>query len=379
MSVVSAGPSARASQELLRFTAEAPHERESILEFALRAADELAPGSRLIDVGAGNSPYRELFAHLRYECADWEHSAHPGARKVDHLGPAHDLPVDDGAYDGVLCTQVLEHVPNPAAVIRELYRVLRPGGRLYMTVPLAWELHEMPFDFYRYTPHGLARMLGDAGFERLDIRPRNDCFKTLAQLLHNAGGMMGRYPDGNDGRRTEATAMLQAMAARVAAYEGLDARGIFPLGYSVVATRPSGGEPSVTARDRDAAGLGDARAFVTLCFAADVLADPRVLGAYARRFRAGDDATLVIYAPHTDPVAVGAALNALVAGLGLDGPDSPDMIGLPFTGRAPDEHELAAAVDAVLAPRPPWGAFTGLPWAHTGTLDEIHRLAVGPA
>ena len=299
---------------------------------------------------------------------------------MDHLGPAHDLPVADGGYDGVLCTQVLEHVPNPDAVVRGAYRVLRPGGRLYMTVPLAWELHELPFDFYRYTPHGLARMLGEAGFERLDIRPRNDCFRTLAQLLHNAGGMIGRYPDGNDPRRAEAAAMLQAMAVRVAAYEGLDARLVFPLGYSVVATRPGDDAGWQTAvRDRSAAGLGEARSFVTLCFAADLLADPRLLGAYARRFRAGDDATLVIYAPGTDEVAASGALTGLVTGLGLDGPDSPDMIGLPFPGRAPDESVLAGAVDAVLAPRPPWGAFSGLPWAHTGTLDEIHRLAVGAA
>ena len=77
-------------------------------------------------------------------------------------------------------------------MVAELYRVLRPGGRLYMTVPLAWELHEMPFDFFRYTPHGLATILGGAGFAQLDIRPRNDCFATLAQLLQNVGSTMGR-------------------------------------------------------------------------------------------------------------------------------------------------------------------------------------------
>ena len=81
------------SEELLRFTAQLPHERDSLLQFALRVADELPAGSRLIDVGAGNSPYRELFDHLHYESTDWEHSVHPGARAVDHVGPAHDLPV----------------------------------------------------------------------------------------------------------------------------------------------------------------------------------------------------------------------------------------------------------------------------------------------
>jgi SAM-dependent methyltransferase len=375
------------SGDLHRFTAECPHERQSILDFALRVAAELEPGSRLIDVGAGNSPYRELFAHLRYESTDWQHSPHPGARAVDHIGPAHDLPVPDGEYDAVLCTQVLEHTPNPGEVIRELHRVLRPGGRLYMTVPLAWELHELPFDFYRYTPHGLASLLAAAGFERLDIRPRNDCFETLAQLLQNAPTMVGSYPDGRDREREEAKAVLRAMAAKVESYVGLDSRWIFPLGYSAVATRPAGDDTATAAAFDDeapvdrhtaraAVGLGAARRFMTLCFASDLLADPRLLSSYAARFTATDDATLVIYAPHTDQTAAGALLMALVETLGLDSPQSPDMIGLPFSGRG-DERLLASGADAVLAVRPPWGVFAGLPWAHGGTLDAIHRLSQG--
>jgi hypothetical protein len=357
------------SEELLRFTAQLPHERESLLEFALRVAAELPAGSRLIDVGAGNSPYRELFDHVHYESTDWEHSVHPGARAVDHVGPAHDLPVPHEAYDAVLCTQVLEHVPNPEAVIAELYRVLCPGGRLYLTVPLAWELHEMPFDFYRYTPHGLATILSGAGFTELDIRPRNDCFATLAQLLQNVGSTMGRYPDGKDAQRAQVQSMLHAMAATVATFSELDARGIFPLGYSIVARRP-GGDPA-PAPD-SIAELPGARAFKTLCFAADVIAEPSLLAAYAQHFRGSDDATLLIYAPKTDPDLAAVALSQLVGQLGLDGPDSPDMIALPYPGAAPDEHALAAAVDAVLSLRPPWGAFTGLRWVHPGTLADLH-------
>ena len=170
-----------------------PHERRSILDFALRVAAELEPGSRLIDVGAGNSPYRELFAHLRYESTDWQHSPHPGARAVDHIGPAHDLPVPTASTTPSCARRCSSTRRTPARLIRELHRVLRPGGRLYITVPLAWELHELPFDFYRYTPHGLASLLAAAGFERLDIRPRNDCFETLAQLLQNAPTMVGSY------------------------------------------------------------------------------------------------------------------------------------------------------------------------------------------
>jgi hypothetical protein len=359
------------SQELLRFTAQLPHERESLLQFAIRVADELPAGSRLIDVGAGNSPYRELFDHLHYESTDWEHSVHPGARAVDHIGPAHDLPVPDESYDAVLCTQVLEHVPNPEAVIAELHRILRPGGRLYMTVPLAWELHEMPFDFFRYTPHGLATILGGVGFAELDIRPRNDCFATLAQLLQNVGSTMGRYPDGKDAQRAQVQSMLHAMAATVATFSELDARAIFPLGYSIVARRP-GGDPAPA--PEAIAEIPGARTFKTLCFAADILAEPSLLSTYAEHFSGSDDATLLIYAPRTNPDLAAVVLSQLVDQLRLDGPDSPDMVALPYPGPAPDERALAAALDAVLSLRPPWGAFTGLRWAHPGTLADLRAL-----
>ncbi len=366
------------SERLRSFTAGLPHERTSLLHFAQQAAAELPRGSRLLDVGAGDSPYRELFGHLEYESSDWQHSVHPGARAVDHVGPAHDLPVPDGTYDAVLCTQVLEHVPNPDDVLGELHRVLRPGGRLYLTVPLVWELHELPFDFFRYTPHGLARMLGDAGFVHLDIRPRNDCFTTLAQLLENAGSTIGSYPDGRDRERAEAVATLRAMAVKIASYSSLDARMIFPLGYSVVARRPEAPERTESRPERGER-LPGSRRFATLCFATDVLAQPSLLSAYANLFTAADDATLVIYAPNVDPTAAAALLEALVTHLGLDGPDSPDMLALPYPSRAPDEPTIASAVDAVLALRPPWGAFSGVPWAHVGNLTDLREWAAAPA
>lgn len=366
----------RVSQELLDFTAECRFERQSILDAALRVAEELPPGSRLIDVGAGNSPYRELFTHLRYESTDWQHSPHPGARAVDHVGPAHELPVGDGEYDAVLCTQVLEHVPNPLQVLEELNRVLRPGGRLYMTMPLAWELHELPFDFFRYTPHGLATLLGDAGFSKLDIRPRNDCFQTLAQLLTNAYSMVGSAPDGRDPQRAEAVSALREMSERVAGYAGLDTRWIFPLGYSVAAIKSGDesldtrahGEELLTARQT--VGLEQARGHVTLCFGSDVLFDSRLIAAYAGHFSATDDATLAIYVPDADVDLAAKRIVEVVTRLGLEGLDAVDMIGLPFSGR-PDEPTLARAVDAVLSLTPPAGAFAGLPWAHPGTLEQI--------
>jgi SAM-dependent methyltransferase len=267
-------------------------------------------------------------------------------------------------------------VPDPGAVLRELRRVVRPGGRLYITVPLAWELHELPFDFWRYTSPGLASLLAAADLRAIEVRPRNDCFSTLAQLVANVGHTLGAYPDGRDGERAQAAADLGAMAQRMLAYSSLDVRRILPLGYGVVAERPGGGAQTAPGRgDVQAAGVGDARAFRTLAFAADVLADPAVLRAYAGQFGAGDDATLVIYAPDVDVPEAERRLLTLVDALGLAGDDAPDMLALAYPERAPDETALAAACHAVLARQPPWGAFGALPWVHVGSAATLRELA----
>ncbi len=94
----------------------------------------------------------------------------------------------------------------------------------------------------------------------------------------------------------------------------------------------------------------------------------------ARQFSASDDATLAIHVPNSDVALASSRLTEVVGRLGLDGPDAPDMIGLPFRATA-DERALAHAVDAVLAFTPPSGAFAGRRWAHVGTLEQIHADA----
>lgn len=226
------------SERLRKFVSDAPYERQPIFEFVAAAADATSPGARVLDVGAGSAPYRELFQHAEYTTADWEQSVHLDGQAPDVTAPADALPLDDRSFDVVLSTQVLEHVPEPARVLAELHRVLLEGGRLFLTVPLVWELHELPHDYYRYTPSGLAHLLETAGFADVEIKPRNDCFATIAQLLLNARWAMGRQADGLDDRREEASALLEELALQVARLGPLDARWELPLGFTASALRP---------------------------------------------------------------------------------------------------------------------------------------------
>ncbi len=239
----------RYSDALEAFIAETPLERGPIAAFVAVVAASLPPGSKVADVGAGSAPFRELFSHTEYLTIDRPESLHGDASDFDIPASAEEIPLDDGDLDAILCTQVLEHVPDPAGALAEFYRLLRGGGKLFLTVPLVWEEHEKPFDFFRYTRSGLEYLLKAAGFEHVEITGHTDCFTTLAQLLRNARWSVGADSDQSDEGRRAAFVRLEQMAEELLDLAPLDVRHTFPLGYAVTAARPTGREgPSLGSR-----------------------------------------------------------------------------------------------------------------------------------
>ena len=121
-----------------------------------------------VDVGCGVMPYAHLFGKytgieldlLRYET------------DPPHIwGNAMNLPIADMSVDTAFSSQVLEHVPEPWRMITEMARIIKPDGYLILSAPHIWGLHEVPHDYYRFTPYGLQFLVERAGLEKIEVLP----------------------------------------------------------------------------------------------------------------------------------------------------------------------------------------------------------------
>ncbi|MCB0121138.1 MAG: class I SAM-dependent methyltransferase, partial [Caldilineaceae bacterium] len=113
---------------------------------------------------------------------------------LDIVCDLHDLAVSDATYDVVICSQVLEHLPDPEHVLRELHRVLKPNGRLWLSTPLFFEEHEVPHDYYRYTRYGLRYLLEKSGFQIQQMAWLEGYYGTIAYQLKTMALALPRTP-----------------------------------------------------------------------------------------------------------------------------------------------------------------------------------------
>ncbi len=160
--------------------------RSYLLDFVKEAASSIPQGATVLDAGAGRMPYKSLFAHTRYESTDFCQIDDYHYKDITYVCDLTDIPVPDNRYDLVLLTQVLEHLPEPKLVLTELHRILKPGGSLWLTTPLFYEEHDIPYDYYRYTQYGLRHLLSTTGFDVQSLTWLEGYYGTLSQQLANA-------------------------------------------------------------------------------------------------------------------------------------------------------------------------------------------------
>ena len=200
---------------------------EARIDAALEGfAQSLAPGALLLDAGAGEARHRARFPHQRYVAVDlavgdqqWDYS------RLDALADLQALPFPDRTFDAALNIVTLEHVREPKRVVSEIARVLKPGGRLLLVVPLDWEVHQAPHDYFRYTRHGLAYLLDEAGLEIEWLKPAGGIFRLLSRRMLSAVKVHW------------AAAILAPVALLLPLLDGLDRQCDSTLGYLAVARK----------------------------------------------------------------------------------------------------------------------------------------------
>jgi SAM-dependent methyltransferase len=151
----------------------------------LRAAINSYAKGDVLDIGCGNKPYQHFFENKTssYVGCDVIQS---DKNQVDIICAATDIPLPDNSKDTVFSTQVIEHVADHNKLLAEAYRILRPGGYLILSGPMAWEHHEEPYDFFRFTKYGFEYILQNAGFREIKITPNGGKWAGMGQLLQNS-------------------------------------------------------------------------------------------------------------------------------------------------------------------------------------------------
>jgi len=138
---------------------------------------------KLLDIGCGSKPYEKLFKNLN-NYVGVEVSGNKENLKSDIYYNGIALPFADNTFDSVLCTEVFEHVEQLDDVIIELYRVLKPGGRMIVTTPFMCVEHEMPYDFRRFTFNGLINFMKKNNFKILKSQKLLNNFHVFFQTLN---------------------------------------------------------------------------------------------------------------------------------------------------------------------------------------------------
>jgi SAM-dependent methyltransferase len=147
----------------------------------------------VLDVGCGVKPYRSLLLAPPSRASAYVGVDLPGTPYAtpDLQWDGVTLPKPDASVDSVLMTEVLEHCAEPGAVLKEVARVLRPGGFLFITTPFIWPIHAIPHDEYRFTPFALERLMREAGFAAPRVEATGGRDAVLAITL---GLWAGRMP-----------------------------------------------------------------------------------------------------------------------------------------------------------------------------------------
>lgn len=187
---------------------------------------------RLLDLGCGHVPYYEIYRSITTEtvCVDWENTFHKNKLLDSVVDLNKPLPIESDSFNTVLLMDVLEHVARPFELIAEISRVLRPDGKLIVSVPFLYWLHEQPYDFFRYTEFALTNMCESNALHVISLKPYGGLPEILADSTGKCICALGKLPG-----LAYVSVCQVILASRIIQSLSRRTNRLFPLGYTLVA------------------------------------------------------------------------------------------------------------------------------------------------